>query len=54
MPDELTLFTVDKVVTKTTADSYCQVFAAFYWMEFALSPKPKTNIMKHLNSPPPL
>lgn len=36
MPHELTLFTVDKVVTKTTADSYCQVFAAFNWMEFAL------------------
>lgn len=58
-PHELTLFTVDKVVTKTTAGSYCQVFAAFNWMEFVLStkhifPKLKTNIRENPTPPPHL
>lgn len=35
-PHQLTLFTVDKVETKTTADSYCQVFTALNWTEFTL------------------
>lgn len=36
MPHELTLFRVNKVVTKTTACSHCQEYTAFNGVEFGL------------------